>query len=827
VAYVSLYRKYRPQTFADVVGQDHVTRTLVNAIEEERLHHAYLFTGPRGTGKTSTARILAKAINCEAGPTPSPCNTCGSCVSITDGSSVDVIELDMASHGGVDDARELRDRALFAPANSRRKVYILDEVHMASTAAFNALLKLIEEPPAHVLFAMATTDPQKVIPTILSRVQRLDLRRVSASDVGGHVRSVCASEGYTIDDGAVDAVVRAGDGSVRDTLSVLEQVLAFAGTEVTADAVAQVLGLTPADRVVETIERLAERDLAGLLGLVQGLLDQGHDLRRFTLDLVQHLRDLLVLQAAPNRPDLVDATDDRRRLLQAQAPLLASETLLRAVDLLAATVAEQRQGSPRLPLELTLAKLAVPGADGDVAELADRLARLEAGTPLTAGARRSEGAATSGGQRPDDGTAPGARRAEGAATSDAGRSEGDTAGGQDERTAGRVARERRDGGASAEVHLATEPSSATVDARPTDGSSRPAARPGTPDSLREAGTAGRPGAPDSERAAGTADAPGAPAAPPSGAPVSSASPTVPAAPAGPPAVAAAPSPDVAVDELPTSAEASGRRGGRSVAARARARAGTPERAQAAAPAPSSAPDAPADAPPADPPAADERERATVTVSDPETVTSESRPSETTTDTSSGAATGAATDAVTDAATDAATDVATDLPPAVEGDDLAALERLWPGILELVRQRSRRLHAIFEPAVPTALRRGILTLRYAPRYASFHAANAGKGEASDVLRAAIEQAAGTRVRVDVTVEGGDDRRRPIPPSVTPDDARSPVLDDPEDGPSPEEVAEVREAEEAPSGPTGTEDVDALLASELDAELVDEQPPPGSA
>jgi DNA polymerase III subunit gamma/tau len=326
VAYVSLYRRYRPATFDDVVGQKHVIRTLVNALEEDRLHHAYLFTGPRGTGKTSTARILAKAINCESGPTPTPCGTCGQCTAITEGSSMDVIELDMASHGGVDDARELRDRALFAPASARRKVYILDEVHMASTAAFNALLKLIEEPPGHVLFAMATTDPQKVLPTILSRVQRLDLRRVAADEVAAHVTRVCEVEGYAIEVPAVEAVVRAGDGSVRDTLSVLEQVLAFAGAEssgadaveVTAEAVAAVLGHTPLERVIEAVDLLGTRDLAGLLGLVQGLSDDGHDLRRFTLDLVQHLRDLLVLQVAPDRPDLVDATDDRRRRLQAQ-----------------------------------------------------------------------------------------------------------------------------------------------------------------------------------------------------------------------------------------------------------------------------------------------------------------------------------------------------------------------------------------------------------------------------------------------------------------------------------------------------------------------------
>jgi DNA polymerase III subunit gamma/tau len=359
VAYVSLYRKYRPQSFAEVVGQTHVTRTLANAIAEDRLHHAYLFAGPRGTGKTSTARILAKAINCVEGPTAEPCQVCDACVGITDGSSMDVVELDMASHGGVDDARELRERALFAPSSARRKVYILDEVHMASSAAFNALLKLIEEPPPHVLFAMATTDPQKVLPTIMSRVQRLDLRRVGAVEVAAHVRRLCELEDVTIDDAAVDVVVRAGDGSVRDTLSILDQVLSFAGDEVTADQVLQLLGHTPAEVVFEAVTLLASGDLARLLELVQRLLDEGHDLRRFSLDLVVHLRDLLVLQVAPGRPDLVDATDERRGRLVAQAPSLPRDRLVGAIDVLAETVAEMRRGPARLPLELAFAKLLV------------------------------------------------------------------------------------------------------------------------------------------------------------------------------------------------------------------------------------------------------------------------------------------------------------------------------------------------------------------------------------------------------------------------------------------------------------------------------------
>ena len=360
MAYQSLYRRYRPGSFDDVVGQGPVLRTLTNAITEDRLHHAYLFTGPRGTGKTSIARILAKAVNCVDGPTPSPCGVCESCTTITAGTSMDVIELDMASHGGVDDARDLRERAQFAPTTGRRKVYILDEVHMASTAAFNALLKLIEEPPGHVLFAMATTDPQKVLPTILSRVQRLDLRRVDAEDVAAHVVRVVTAEGTTIDPAAVDAVVRAGDGSVRDTLSILEQVLAFAGGGITGDHVAQVLGTTPGATVTEVVDRLAAADLAGLLATVARLVDEGHDLRRFTLDLVAQLRDLLVLQAAPEHPELVDATREHRERLVDQAARLPRERVLIALETLAGTVVEQRLGTPRLPLELAFAQLTMP-----------------------------------------------------------------------------------------------------------------------------------------------------------------------------------------------------------------------------------------------------------------------------------------------------------------------------------------------------------------------------------------------------------------------------------------------------------------------------------
>ena len=653
MAYVSLYRRYRPRTFAEVVGQTHVTRTLANAIDEDRLSHAYLFTGPRGTGKTSTARILAAAINCEDGPTSTPCGVCDHCTSITGGTSVDVIELDMASHGGVDDARELRDRALFSPARARRKVYILDEVHMASTAAFNALLKLIEEPPDHVLFAMATTDPQKVIPTILSRVQRLDLRRVSAAEVAAHVRMICDVEGYAIDPGAVDAVVRAGDGSVRDTLSILEQVLAYAGTEVTAEAVAQTLGTSPADRLFALVELLAARDLATALTLVQRLLDEGQDLRRFTLDLVQHLRDLLVLQVAPDDPDLVDATDERRRRLLAQTTLLPSERLLRMVDLLAATVVEQRHGSPRLPLELAIARLAVPSADGDVSALADRIAALEAG-----------------------GTGTGPVRAK-----------------------------------------VSPPSSQPVS--PPERSPEPARTP---------------------------------------------------------AAEPLPTPDPDPEPLPTPVP-------------------TPDPAPEPEPVPDPAPEpVPTPEPVPEPTAVQEPEPTGATAT-PERL---AEPPD------------------GDAATTGAPDEAAPSPD----DPLAVVSAHWPGVLELLKQSSRRHHAIFEPAVPVAVRHQVLTLRYAPRYASFHAVQARGGELSGALTGALERSCGLKLRIDVEVEGAPSDRRPIPPSVTPDDARTPVLDQPAPSLDDGEELDVREAEL--DRPTQSEDVDELLQRELGAELLDERP-----
>ena len=376
MAHVSLYRKYRPRTFAEIVGQHHVTDTLAQSITEDRVHHAYLFTGPRGTGKTSTARLLAKAVNCVDGPTPTPCNTCDQCTSITEGSNVDVIEIDAASHGGVDDVRDLRERVAFAPAGARMKVYIVDECHMLSTAGWNAFLKTVEEPPDHVLFVFATTEPHKVLPTILSRTQRFDFRRMSADTLTAHVEDIAQREQIVFDVGSVALIVRAGDGSARDTLSVLEQVVAFTGPKITVEGVADVLGTTDDELLGDLAHAIAAGDVPALCKLVQTLADSGHDLRQFTRDATEHLRALFLIQTAPDA-DLVPGTPERIARLRAQAGRLGQIELLRAVDLLAECQAQMRRGNTRLPLELALAKAALPEASGDPAALAARLDRLE------------------------------------------------------------------------------------------------------------------------------------------------------------------------------------------------------------------------------------------------------------------------------------------------------------------------------------------------------------------------------------------------------------------------------------------------------------------
>jgi DNA polymerase III subunit gamma/tau len=319
MAYVSLYRKWRPQTFADIVGQDHVTGTLVNAIQTGQVHHAMLFCGTRGTGKTSTARVLAKALNCEQGPTPEPDNVCEQCRSITNGTNLDVVEIDAASHGSVDDARDLRERASYAPAAARYKVYIVDEAHMVTTQGFNAMLKVLEEPPEHVRFVFCTTEPHKVIEAIRSRCQRHDFRRIRTALLVDDFARICAAEEVDIEPAALELVARAADGSHRDGLSRLDQVLTYAGQKVTLADVARVLGALPVELRFDLAEALAAHRVADVLACVERVVDAGHDLHQFAREALEHLRDLYVVRVAPESTTLVDVTAETRERLVAQA----------------------------------------------------------------------------------------------------------------------------------------------------------------------------------------------------------------------------------------------------------------------------------------------------------------------------------------------------------------------------------------------------------------------------------------------------------------------------------------------------------------------------
>ena len=380
---MALYRTYRPASLDAVVGQDHVTGPLRRALENDRVNHAYLFSGPRGCGKTSTARILARSLNCAQGPTPNPCGECQSCLDLAanGAGSLDVIELDAASHGGVDDTRDLRERAMFAPASSRYKIYIIDEAHMVTTAGFNALLKLVEEPPDHVRFIFATTEVEKVLPTIRSRTHNYTFRLVSAKVLADHLASVCAAEGVPADPAALALVARAGAGSVRDSLSILSQVISGCGPDgVTyAEAVAQ-LGMTDGALLDETVDAMAAHDGAALFMVIDRVMEAGHEPRRFATDLLERLRDLIVLQHVPHAVEvqLIDAPEDQVAREVVQAAAFGAAELARAADVVSEALSDLRGATaPRLQLELMAARLLLPASDADERGTRARLDQLE------------------------------------------------------------------------------------------------------------------------------------------------------------------------------------------------------------------------------------------------------------------------------------------------------------------------------------------------------------------------------------------------------------------------------------------------------------------
>ncbi|MGA7204814.1 MAG: DNA polymerase III subunit gamma and tau, partial [Specibacter sp.] len=411
----ALYRRYRPDSFADVIGQEHVTAPLMTALDKNRVNHAYLFSGPRGCGKTTSARILARCLNCAQGPTSHPCGTCDSCVELARGGpgSLDVIEIDAASHGGVDDARDLRERATFAPIRDRYKIFIIDEAHMVTSAGFNALLKIVEEPPEHIKFIFATTEPDKVIGTIRSRTHHYPFRLVPPEPLMAYLAHLCEQEQVAVAPGVLSLVIRAGGGSVRDSLSVLDQLMAGAGASgLDYELAVDLLGYTHASLLDDVVEALAAGDSATVFKSVDRVIQTGHDPRRFVEDLLERFRDLIIVAAMPESAHAIlrGTPDELIARMQTQAAQLGAAELSRAADVTNSAFNEMTGAtSPRLHLELLGARLLLPGADASARGMAARLDQMErrlnyGGTP--GAASDSSPAAPQPQASPPSGTTP-------------------------------------------------------------------------------------------------------------------------------------------------------------------------------------------------------------------------------------------------------------------------------------------------------------------------------------------------------------------------------------------------------------------------------------
>ncbi|MGW1601812.1 DNA polymerase III subunit gamma and tau [Streptomyces eurythermus] len=540
---LALYRRYRPETFAEVIGQEHVTDPLQQALRNNRVNHAYLFSGPRGCGKTTSARILARCLNCEQGPTPTPCGECQSCRDLARNGpgSIDVIEIDAASHGGVDDARELREKAFFGPASSRYKIYIIDEAHMVTSAGFNALLKVVEEPPEHLKFIFATTEPEKVIGTIRSRTHHYPFRLVPPGTLREYLGEVCQKEDIPVEDGVLPLVVRAGAGSVRDSMSVMDQLLAGAGEDgVTYAMATSLLGYTDGSLLDSVVEAFATGDGAAAFEVVDRVIEGGNDPRRFVADLLERLRDLVILAAVPDAVEkgLLDAPADVLERMQAQAETFGAAELSRAADLVNEGLTEMRGAtSPRLQLELICARVLLPAAYGDERSVMARLDRLERGIAFSGG-----------GGMPPMGYVPGPEAHGGAAAVGAGMGAGVGAG----------ALAVPPGGGPAAARAAVR---AAGGAGGAGGPAGPGG-PGVPAGPGAGAPAGPSGPVEAVAPAAAAPAPApAPAAPEAPVPATSATPPAPAATAAP-APAAQPPAAPAPGAWPTAAPAgSGRRPG--------------------------------------------------------------------------------------------------------------------------------------------------------------------------------------------------------------------------------------------------------------------------